>query len=232
MPAFRCRERVVFLKDFNKDAFGHNRGGFPVGPNSEPKWARKGDTGVVSSWSKGGWLKVRLDRHGAVVTVRAGPYISRPTPPPVTKQPLWGQEARDKANKAGAMLGDTLHEAMNSVFEHLEEAQEKDKPADVELIENARLELEAAARLLRGLSFSLPTQISPFPERVVKPKPKPECTSGYLQFGRSIRQVVKEELVQGASTRDVVTEITKRWKALNKEERTQWRYVANVMNAA
>ena len=191
MPAYRCRERVVFLKDFNKDAFGRTQGAFPVGPNSEQKWVQKGDTGVVSTWSKGGWLKVRLDRHGAVVTVRAGPYIGRPTPPPVTRQPLWGQEARDKANKAGHLC-DTLHEAMNCVFEHLEEAQENDKPADVEVIEDARLELVAAARLLQGLSFSLPTQISPFPEVVTKPKPKPKpvqaaiCNSGcrYVKLSR------------------------------------------------
>jgi len=102
----------------------------------------------------------------------------------------------------------------------------------VELIENARLELVAAARELQGLSFSLPTQISPFPEVVTKPKPKPERTSGYLQFGLSIRQAVKEELVQSAAPRDVVTEITKRWKALNKEEQMEWRKKADVMNAA
>ncbi len=163
MPAYRCRERVVFLKDFNKDAFGRTQGAFPVGPNSEQKWVKKGDTGVVSSWSKGGWLKVRLDRHGAIVTVRAGPYTGRPTPP-VTKKTVWSQEAHDAVHTELRKRGDRVRSLVGDLYLHLEEAAAKGKPADVEIIESARLELETAARLLQKLSFSLPTQISPFPK--------------------------------------------------------------------
>ena len=124
MPTYRRRESVVFLKDVNKHVAC---GG-----------ARKGDTGVVSSWSKGGWLKVRLDRHGAIVTVRAGPCIGRPTPPAVPKKTVWSQEARGEANRVGT---NAVGEVMKNLFMHLEEAQEKGKPADVEVIEDARLEL-------------------------------------------------------------------------------------------
>jgi hypothetical protein len=38
------------------------------------------------------------------------------------------------------------------------------KTVNVELIESTRLELERAAQMLLKLSFSLPTQISPFPK--------------------------------------------------------------------
>ena len=108
MPTYRRRDRVVFLKDVNKDSFGRSLGAFPVGPNSEQKWARMGDTGVVSSWSKGGWLKVRLDRHGAIVTVRSGPYIGLATAS-VPKKTVWSQEAHDAHQQASQDLeGDHL----------------------------------------------------------------------------------------------------------------------------
>ena len=162
MPTYRRRDRVVFLKDVNKDSFGRSLGAFPVGPNSEQKWARMGDTGVVSSWSKGGWLKVRLDRHGAIVTVRSGPYIGLATAS-VPKKTVWSQEALVVTGEGSALH--TVREVMNNLFLHLEEAQDNDKPADVGVIEDTRLELETAARLLQKLSFSLPTQISPFPTK-------------------------------------------------------------------
>jgi hypothetical protein len=161
MPAYRRRERVVFLQDFNKDSFGRSSAAFPVGPNSEQKWARKGDTGVVSSWSKGGWLKVRLDRHGAIVTVRAGQTLGRPTPPAVTKA-VWSQEAKENAADALVCLEGTQRQ-LRDLNLHMQVAINEMKPADVEVIETMRLELEEAARILLKLSFSVPTQISPFP---------------------------------------------------------------------
>ncbi len=163
MPTYRRRQRVVFLEDVTKDSFGRSRGAFPVGAGGRGDGgARKGDTGVVSSWSKGGWLKVRLDRHGAIVTVRAGPYTGRPTPP-VTKKTVWSQEAHDAVHTELRKRGDRVRSLVGDLYLHLEEAAAKGKPADVEIIESARLELETAARLLQKLSFSLPTQISPFP---------------------------------------------------------------------
>jgi hypothetical protein len=162
MPAYRRRERVVFLQDFNKDSFGRSSAAFPVGPNSEQKWARKGDTGVVSSWSKGGWLKVRLDRHGAIVTVRAGQTLGRPTPPAVTKA-VWSQEAKENAADALVCLEGTQRQ-LRDLNLHMQVAINEMKPADVEVIETMRLELEEAARMLLKLSFSVPTQISPFPK--------------------------------------------------------------------
>jgi hypothetical protein len=54
---------------------------------------------------------------------------------------------------------------MKNLSMHLEEAQETGKPANVEVIEEARLELEKLARLLQKLSCSVPTQISPFPNK-------------------------------------------------------------------
>ncbi len=166
MPTYRRRERVVFLEDVNKDSFGRSLGAFPVGPNSEQKWARMGDTGVVSSWSKGGWLKVRLDRHGAIVTVRSGPYIGLATAS-VPKKTVWSQPPAGLGGLAHLTWQQlhTVREVMNNLFLHLEEAQDNDKPADVGVIEDTRLELETAARLLQKLSFSLPTQISPFPTK-------------------------------------------------------------------
>ena len=161
MPTYRRRERVVFLKDFNKDAIGRSCG--TIGLTREQKWARKGDTGVVSSWSKGGWLKVRLDRHGATVTVRCGPYIGRPNPP-VAKKTVWSQEAHDAVHTVLRQRGDHVRDMIGDLYLHLTEATDKGKPADVEIIEGARLELETAARLLQKLSFTLPTQISPFPK--------------------------------------------------------------------
>ncbi len=163
MPTYRRRERVVFFQDFNKDSFGRNLGAFPVGPNSEQKWPRKGDTGVVSSWSKGGWLKVRLDRHGAIVTVRAGPGIGRPAVPAVTKT-LWSTKAQEDAVLMSAMIRDT-HTKMGALDLHMRSAISEKKAADVEMIETTRIELERAARMLLSLSFSVPSQISPFPTK-------------------------------------------------------------------
>ena len=77
MPTYNRRQSVVFHQDVTTDAFGRTLGAFPVGPNSEQKWPLKGDTGVVSNWTSNGWLKVRLDRHGAIVTVRVGQCVGR-----------------------------------------------------------------------------------------------------------------------------------------------------------
>ena len=92
MPAYHRRERVIFLEDITKDAFGRELGGFPVGPNSEQKWPIKGDTGIVSTWSSNGWLKVRLDRHGAIVNMRAGSSIAVDGPPEPMRQKAFGPD--------------------------------------------------------------------------------------------------------------------------------------------
>ena len=106
MPAFLRRERVVFLENITKDAFGRTLGGFPVGPNSEPKWPIKGDTGVVSSWTSNGWFKVRLDRHGEIVNVRAGPCVGRPAAKANSVQvPMFDRWADDGSFAAAVVLG-------------------------------------------------------------------------------------------------------------------------------
>ena len=155
MPAFLRRSRVVFLKDVNKDSFGRALG-------SDQKWARKGDAGVVTSWSKGGWLKVRLDRHGCVVTVRAGSALGRESDTGKVTPPLWSRKALDEATETVNALGRIMLN-LNGMRLHVRRALNERKPADVEVIETMRLALEVAALILLKLSFSVPTQISPFP---------------------------------------------------------------------
>lgn len=70
MPTYRRRDRIVFLNDIDKDAFGR--------PSTVSAVA--GDAGVIITWSKGGWLKVRVDRTGQIVTVRAGAGVQREDP--------------------------------------------------------------------------------------------------------------------------------------------------------
>ena len=166
MPAYRRGQRVRFLEDFDKDGFGRPHGAFPVGRNSEQKWARKGDAGVVSAWSKGGWIKVRLDRHDAIVTVRVGKglmserdFVEKSAPPP-----LWSQEARDEVPKMWDALladdgGDSIMGKMHNLHLQIAEAVEADEPVDEDDVEAVALELESAARMLRKLSIStFPTQ--------------------------------------------------------------------------
>lgn len=161
MPAYRRRERVVFIEDVNIDTFGRTLNGFPVGPKNEHKWAFKGDTGVVSSWSKGGWLKVRLDRHGAVITVRSGPCITREN---CVVKPLWSNEARTEASRVLLQMRG-IQPKMAALDLHVRSAISEKKTADVEVIEAMRIELESAARMLLKLSFTLSTQISAFPTK-------------------------------------------------------------------
>jgi hypothetical protein len=166
MPTYRRRERVVFLKDVNKNSFGVVE-------------ARKGDIGVVSSWSRGGWLKVRLvatfspamdsvkarlDRHGAIVSVRTGPCIGPAVPPALTKQSFWSKEAQDEANLVVQQMR-SIHSKTAGLEFCVRSAISEKKTVNVELIESTRLELERAAQMLLKLSFSLPTQISPFPTK-------------------------------------------------------------------
>jgi hypothetical protein len=167
MPAFLRRQRVVFLTDVNKDSFGRPLSGahriIHLDGLGEQKWARKGDAGVVTSWSKGGWLKVRLDRHGCVVTVRAGSALRRESDTGKVTPPLWSRKALDEATETVNALGRIMLN-LNGMRFHVRRALNERKPADVEVIETMRLELEEAARMLLKLSFSVPTQISPIPK--------------------------------------------------------------------
>ena len=86
--------------------FGRTLGSFPVGPNSEQKWPIKGDTGVVSTWSSNGWFKVRLDRHGAIVNVRAGPCVASAMAKANPVQvPMFDRWADDGSFAAAVVLG-------------------------------------------------------------------------------------------------------------------------------
>jgi len=157
MPAYRRRNRVEFLEDVNNDSFGRALGSFPVGPKNEQKWARKGDTGVVSSWSKGGWLKVRLDRHGAIVTVRSNRNIVAPFGFAVLQAQLQEKkrdvkeikELRKKVVEAGR--------ACAAYCGMIDDVIKPEQAVDNKMIESAHKRLMNAAQALIDLSQDVQT---------------------------------------------------------------------------
>jgi len=66
---------------------------------------------------------------------------------------------------------------------------------------------------------------TPKAEKETKPKKKRGMT-GYLLYAKEKRPEVREELIEGGSVSpkptEVITEVAKRWKALDDEERDQW----------